>query len=147
MTTAMLSLLTFHDDRHVDDKKRARHHELNDIVPDAKVVFNRAIPAAQSLNPNHDNFMVFSEPGGDCKGKNQANVGNNVRGAFQTMWGYANIRPDCSRVGSPEPAITESDFADWRPVTFKRMNRETPCTSISWVHCERLRSLPYEYPG
>lgn len=121
MTSAMMFLLAYHDDRAVDDKRNYKHRRYGQQIEKANVEVRRnsAIPLRQSLNPASANFMVFSIPDLDPCFPSPTRYGGNTMPFMRLMFGNVQQRSGCSAKNRP-PLLPERMFNDWRMVTVRR---------------------------
>ncbi|MEM9192963.1 MAG: hypothetical protein AAGF12_27560 [Myxococcota bacterium] len=128
MTTAQMVVLAFHDDRLVDDEGKTSYRTLQDILPPVTFVRNESIPASQSLDPGHPNFMRFTaeDPRSFCGSNTVVYDGGRGRdhayGALRAMFGHIarTSRSDCETQSSQQrPLLADEDFYDWRMVTVR----------------------------
>jgi len=138
MTTAMMELLAFWDVFVIDDAGDESYRG----APDFDVVTfhaDRDIPAVNSFDPSHPDFMHFSYPElqEDCPNRPLVEVTNRNRhmAAFRHMFG----RPTGNRCLGKQttPWIRESDFSDWRLVTIRRPAGDEPVDS--WLDLPAMR--------
>ncbi|MEM9192960.1 MAG: hypothetical protein AAGF12_27545, partial [Myxococcota bacterium] len=127
MTTAQMVALAFGDERLIDDRGRNSYRTLTERIPQIEYSRNEMIPAAQTLDPNHANFMRFAVPddrafcGADTLVPNLGN-GDQPVYAFRAIFGFFNRtdRDGCdTETYRQHPLLLESDFEDWRMVTVR----------------------------
>ena len=125
MTTAMMVLLAFHNDRHIADRGRfVRYDSLEDVIPATISVTAGSRPYRESLDPNHANFMQFQFPDFPCASPSVSRTdrGRIIEG-LEAMFGSSNTK----RCGAPQPRfitanppLRDDDYRDWRWVTVSR---------------------------
>lgn len=130
MTTAMMYMLAYNDERAVNDERQAEHRRLGrggpgfDFDAVTAVANGAAIPLGETVDPNSPNFMRYSISGVDgCNGDvllGNANEADRRLGhrMIQLMFGYLRAG-GCSPGRPTSQFFDDADFADWRWVTVR----------------------------
>ena len=122
MTTAMMVLTAFHNERHIADRgKFIRYDTLDNVIPNTVTVERGTRPYRESLDPASPNFMKFQFADFPCTtpSVSRTDRGRVIEG-LEAMFGSSNTKR-CGaarpRFITAQPPLTEADYRDWRMVT------------------------------
>lgn len=127
MTTAMMSVMAFMDERVVTDDGKKSYRTLDDVIEEVYYQRSPAIPESQSLDPSHANFGRFSTEymHSDCDLDPPVATQNKdkVRTFFRAMFGAPTGHHEaakCDKNPRNVQFVKRADFEDWRLVTVRR---------------------------
>ncbi len=143
MTTAMMFMLAYQDDRAVDDNREPNTQYDGKLIQTARVEIQRSdsIPLRQSLNPESDNFMVFSIPDlAECF-ESPIRYGPSTLPFVRLMLGNVQRKPGCTNQNR-NPLLPQRMFSDWRMVTVRRPKQgEAPSSYLDIFSLEESDEL------
>jgi hypothetical protein len=129
MTTAMMVTLAFQDDHELDEDGVRRFKTLASTIRSIRYQPRMTISPAETLDPQHPNFMRFGVDSPPACLINQAQRGANPALAFEATMGFLSVPPNgvgntCgdTRNFRMPPLLTPADFMDWRMVTVRPPN-------------------------
>ncbi len=145
MTTAMMTLMSYADDLHVDDKgKTTNRPQARGAITSFTLDPNTTATLADSLNPASPSYMVWKLQG-TFTGCTVAPFVNNTAQMYQQLFGFLVGRPaytPCPQGSQPvyTPVLADSDFSDWRMVTLNPTDGATPSTTPIFYDLEKMRA-------